>query len=80
MLVNFLIKAPNETVNTLNKQMDLQDELKRQHHAAIKYRFRRFAATKVGLTSAFLAGVTVQAGKNESGFVRKYGWLVKLFA
>ena len=80
MLVNFLIKEPNENVDTLNKQMDLQHALKRQHHAAIKYRFNRFAAAKVGLASAFLAGATVQAGKSETSFVRKYGWLVKLFA
>ncbi|WP_338365977.1 hypothetical protein [uncultured Pseudoalteromonas sp.] len=79
MLVDFLIKKPHENVETLNKQMDLQHALKRQHHAAIKYRFKRFAATKVGLASAFLAGVTVQASKGERKFLRKYAWLANLF-
>nr|WP_206018120.1 MULTISPECIES: hypothetical protein [unclassified Pseudoalteromonas] len=60
--------------------MDVRSELKRQHHAAFQYRLKRFAATKVGLTSAFLAGVAVQAGKNETGLVKKYGWLVRLLA
>lgn len=80
MLVNFLIKAPNENVETLSKKMDLQRELKRQHGAALKYRFKRFAATKVGISSAFLAGVAVQAGKSETSFVAKYGWIARLLA
>ena len=80
MLVNFLIKAPNENVDALSKKMDLQQELKRQHCAALKYRFKRFAATKVGIGSAFFAGAAVQAGKSETSFVRKYGWLVNLIA
>lgn len=80
MLVNYLVKAPNDNVDALSKQMDMRDELKRQHHAAFKYRIKRFAATKVGLTSAFMAGVTVQAGKSDTSFVRKYGWLAKLLA
>lgn len=80
MLVNYLIKAPNENVNALNKQMDTRNELKRQHHAAFQYRLKRFAATKMGLTSAFVAGIAVQAGKSETGLVKKYGWLVKLLA
>ncbi|ATC85428.1 hypothetical protein [Pseudoalteromonas arctica] len=80
MLVNYLIKAPNENVDALSKQMDTRSELKRQHHAAFQYRLKRFAATKVGLTSAFLAGAAVQTGKGETSLVRKYGWLVRLFA
>ena len=80
MLVNHLIKAPNENVQLLSKQMDVRSELKRQHHAAFQYRLKRFAATKVGLTSAFLAGAAVQAGKSETSLVRKYGWLVRLLA
>jgi len=80
MLVNYLIKTPNDNVKALTKQMDMQDKLKHQHYAAFKYRIKRFAATKVGLTSAFMAGVTVQAGRSDTSLVRKYGWLVKLLS
>ncbi|MBB1288531.1 hypothetical protein H5085_06370 [Pseudoalteromonas sp. SR43-6] len=80
MLVNYLIKAPNENVDALSRQMDTRSELKRQHHAAFQYRLKRFAVTKVGLSSAFIAGAAVQAGKSETSFVRKYGWLVNLIA
>ncbi|WP_165723747.1 hypothetical protein [Pseudoalteromonas sp. Z1A2] len=80
MLVNYLIKAPNENVDALSKQMDTRSELKRQHHAAFQYRLKRFAVTKVGLSSAFIAGAAVQASKSETSFVRKYGWLVNLIA
>ena len=61
MLVNYLIKAPNENVDALSRQMDTRSELKRQHHAAFQYRLKRFAVTKVGLSSAFIAGAAVQA-------------------
>ena len=80
MLVDTLIKAPNKNVQALSKQMDMRTELKRQHHSAFKYRLKRLAATKVGITSAFLAGMVVQAGKKETSLVRKYGWLVRLLA
>ncbi len=71
MLVNYLIKAPNENVDALSKQMHTRSELKRQHHAAFQYRLKRFAATKVGLTSAFLAGAAVQAGKRRNQLCKK---------
>ncbi|MBE0360718.1 MULTISPECIES: hypothetical protein [Pseudoalteromonas] len=80
MLVNYLIKEPNKNVQALSEKMDMQNELKRQHHAAFQYRLKRLAATKVGITSAFLAGAAVQAGKSETSLVRKYGWLVRLLA
>ena len=78
MLVDILIKNPDECVKALTKQMDLQSELKRQHQAAFVYRLKRFAASKVGLSSAFIAGVAVQSGKSENCLIRKYGWLLRL--
>ncbi|MBB1385596.1 hypothetical protein H5119_08600 [Pseudoalteromonas sp. SG45-5] len=80
MLVNYLIKEPNKNVQALSEKMDMQNELKRQNHAAFQYRLKRLAATKVGITSAFLAGAAVQVGKSETSLVRKYGWLVRLLA
>lgn len=81
MLVNFLIKAPNQNVENLNQQMTLRSELKRQHHAAFKYRLKRFAVTKVGLISAFTAGAAYQASSNnETSFLKKCVWLTRLFA
>jgi hypothetical protein len=80
MLVNFLIKAPSKNVESLSKQMDTCNKLKHQHHAAFLYRLKRFAATKAGLTSAFIAGAAVQAGKSDTSLVRKYSWLFKLIA
>ena len=41
-----------------------ESELKRQHQAAFVYRLKRFAASKVGLSSAFIAGVAVQSGRS----------------
>jgi hypothetical protein len=78
MLVDILIKNPDVCVKALTKQMDLQSELKRQHQAAFIYRLKRFAASKVGLSSAFIAGVAVQSGKSETSLIRKYGWLLRL--
>ncbi|MGB0945309.1 MAG: hypothetical protein ACPGUG_00685 [Pseudoalteromonas marina] len=78
MLVDILIKNPDANVKALTKQMDLQSELKRQHQAALVYRLKRFAASKVGLSSAFIAGVAVQSGKSETSLIRKYGWLLRL--
>ncbi|TMS81727.1 MULTISPECIES: hypothetical protein [Pseudoalteromonas] len=78
MLVDILIKNPDANVKALTKQMDLQSELKRQHQAAFVYRLKRFAASKVGLSSAFIAGVAVQSGKSETSLIRKYGWLLRL--
>jgi hypothetical protein len=78
MLVDILIKNPDANVKALTKQMDLQSELKRQHQAAFVYRLKRFVASKVGLSSAFIAGVAVQSGKSETSLIRKYGWLIRL--
>ena len=78
MLVDILIKNPDTNVKALTKQMDLQSELKRQHQAAFVYRLKRFAASKVGLSSAFIAGVAVQSGRSETSLIRKYGWLIRL--
>lgn len=80
MLVNYLIQSPNKAVNNLSKQMDLQSELKRQHHMAFKYRLKRFAVTKVGISSAFLAGAVVQASSTKPGLIKKYAWLARLLA
>ena len=57
MFIDYFIKKPQKKVNNLSQQMDLLDELKRQHHQAFNYRLKRFAVTKVGLASAFSAGV-----------------------
>lgn len=73
-----LIKNPDANVKALTKQMDLQSELKRQHQAAFIYRLKRFSASKVGLSSAFIAGVAVQSGRSETSLIRKYGWLIRL--
>lgn len=78
MLINLLIKQPLDKVNSLDKQIKLHEQLKSQHIAAIKYRFKRFAATKVGIASAFFAGIVVASTKSNSKLVKKYGWLVKL--
>jgi hypothetical protein len=78
MLVDILIKNPDANVKALTKQMDLQSELKRQHQAAFVYRLKRFVASKVGLSSAFITGVAVQSGKSETSLIRKYGWLIRL--
>jgi hypothetical protein len=79
MLVNFLIKEPNQSVETLSQQMTLRTELKRQHYAAFNYRLKRFAVTKVGLLSAFTAGAVFQANNHsETNFVKKYAWLTRL--
>ena len=59
----------------------MRSELKRQHYTALKYRIKRLAATKQGVSGAFLAGVIVQNQSNSSHgphLFKKYGWLVKL--
>ncbi|WP_372762343.1 hypothetical protein [Pseudoalteromonas sp.] len=78
MLIKFFIKSPHEKLNNLTQQMQLRSELKRQHQAAFKYRLKRFAVTKVGLTSAFLAGAVMQASDSNSKFIRKFAWLARL--
>ncbi len=80
MLINFLINSPNDRVNHLNEQVATRAELKRQHLTAIKYRAKRFAATKVGLVSAFTAGALVESAKGNTNTVKKYSWLLKLLA
>ena len=80
MLINFLINSPNDRVNHLNEQVAARAELKRQHLTAIKYRAKRFAATKVGLVSAFTAGAVVESAKGDTNMVKKYSWLLKLLA
>ena len=47
MLIDYFINKPQHRVTELSQQMDLQDELKRQHHQAFKYRLKRFAVSKV---------------------------------
>ncbi|NWL15315.1 hypothetical protein FHG08_06175 [Pseudoalteromonas sp. Scap03] len=80
MLINYLINSPDARVQQLHKEVAIQSELKRQHLTAIKYRAKRFAATKVGLVSAFSAGVVVESAKGDTDMVKKYSWLVKLLA
>lgn len=80
MLINFLINSPNARVQQLDKEVVMRSELKRQHLAAIKYRAKRFAATKVGLASAFAAGAVVESAKGDANTVKKYTWLLKLLA
>ncbi|WP_372859646.1 hypothetical protein [Pseudoalteromonas sp.] len=80
MLINFLINSPDARVNHLNEEVSTRAELKRQHLMAIKYRAKRFAATKVGLVSAFTAGAVVESAKGDTNMVKKYSWLLKLLA
>lgn len=80
MLINYLINSPDARVQQLHKEVAIQSELKRQHLSAIKYRAKRFAATKVGLVSAFSAGVVVESAKGDTNIVKKYSWLLKLLA
>lgn len=80
MLINYLINSPNSQVKQLNKDVAIRAELKSQHLAAIKYRAKRFAATKVGLASAFAAGAVVESAKGDANTIKKYTWLLKLLA
>ena len=80
MLINYLINSPNARVQQLHKEVAIQSELKHQHLTAIKYRAKRFAATKVGIVSAFSAGVVVESAKGDTNIVKKYSWLLKLLA
>lgn len=80
MLINYLINSPDARVQQLHKEVAIQSELKRQHLTAIKYRAKRFAATKVGLLSAFTAGAVVESAKGDTNMVKKYSWLLKLLA
>ena len=80
MLINYLINSPDARVQQLHKEVAIQSELKRQHLTAIKYRAKRFAATKVGLVSAFSAGVVVESANGDTNIVKKYSWLLKLLA
>ncbi|MGX1111886.1 MULTISPECIES: hypothetical protein [Pseudoalteromonas] len=84
MFIDYFIKKPQKKVNNLSQQMDLLDELKRQHHQAFNYRLKRFAVTKVGLASAFSAGVGYGALKNDDhqhGKLKQlsqFSWLLRL--
>ncbi|MGO2477964.1 MAG: hypothetical protein ACTH7Q_06290 [Pseudoalteromonas sp.] len=83
MLIDYFIKKPNHKVTQLSKEMDLQQSLKRQHQSAFTYRLKRFAVTKVGLASAFSAGVGYQALKSDdksskSNYLSKFTWLLRL--
>ncbi|MCK8134449.1 hypothetical protein [Pseudoalteromonas sp. 2CM28B] len=80
MLINYLINSPNVRVQQLDKEVVMRSELKRQHLAAIKYRAKRFATTKVGLASAFAAGAVVESAKGDANMIKKYTWLLKLLA
>ncbi len=83
MLIDYLINKPQRKVNTLSNQMDLQNELKRQHHQAFNYRLKRFAVTKVGIASAFTAGMgygALQSSKPSGKLkqIRHLSWLLRL--
>jgi len=67
-------------VQHLNKEVTVRAQLKRQHLAAIKYRAKRFAATRAGIISAFTAGVVVESAKSDTSMAKKYGWILKLLA
>ncbi len=84
MLINYFIREPLKKVTDLSHSMDMQDELKRQHHQAFNYRIKRFAVTKVGLASAFTAGMGYQAlqsndqSKSKLKQVSQFSWLLRL--
>lgn len=80
MLINLLISSPNTQVQQLNQDVAMRAKLKLQHLAAIKYRAKRFAATRVGVASAFTAGVLVESAKGDSNTIKKYSWLLRLLA
>lgn len=84
MLIDYFIHKPQRKVDHLSNKMDTLNELKRQHHQAFKYRLKRFAVTKVGLASAFTAGIGYQSLKSNSSSsgvaskVSKLTWLLRL--
>ena len=45
MIIDYFIHKPQKNVRSLSEQMDLADELKRQHHQAFNYRLKRFAVS-----------------------------------
>ena len=84
MLIDYFINKPQHRVTKLSQQMDLQDELKRQHHQAFTYRLKRFAVSKVGIASAFTAGMGYEALNNSDHKdgklkqVSRFSWLLRL--
>lgn len=83
MLIDYFIQKPNHKVTQLSREMDLQQDLKKQHQRAFTHRLKRFAVTKVGIASAFSAGVGYQALKSDgkSGKLNqlsKFTWLLRL--
>ncbi|WP_404342505.1 hypothetical protein [Pseudoalteromonas mariniglutinosa] len=83
MLIDYFIKKPNNNVARLSRRIDTLNSLKQQHHQAFNYRLKRFAVTKVGIASAFSAGVGYQAlqgnNKHESkvSYLSHLIWLLK---
>lgn len=85
MIIDYFINTQQRKVEALTNQMAISNELKRQHHQALNYRLKRFAVTKVGIASAFSAGVGYQTlqscGIKQSKLkqLSKFKWLLKLF-
>lgn len=84
MLIDYFINKPQHKVSELSHQMDLQDELKRQHHQAFNYRLKRFAVSKVGIASAFTAGMGYEALNDPQPKgsklkqIGRFSWLLRL--
>tara|TARA_B100002049_G_scaffold235331_1_gene219460 strand:+ start:1187 stop:1444 length:258 start_codon:yes stop_codon:yes gene_type:complete len=84
MIIDYFINKPQKNVRSLSEQMDLADELKRQHHQAFNYRLKRFAVSKAGIASAFTAGMGYQAMKSDEPSkgpvkqVTRFAWLLRL--
>ena len=85
MLIDYFIRKPNRRVAHLAQKMNTTQALKQQHHQALNYRLKRFAVTKVGIASAFTAGVGYQAlnSRSSSGNatmakLSQFTWLLRL--
>lgn len=86
MIIDYFVRKPNQNVTKLSQKMDFQQHLKQQHQAAFAYRLKRFAVTKVGIASAFSAGMGYQALKSSDSKeststlnkLSKFTWLLRL--